>query len=166
MNYYNSIADGYDELYKKEQEKKSDIILKNIIIRKNDKVLDVGCGSGIFLEKIKDRCREAIGIDTSEELLRIASGRFFGQLMRAAAEDIPFEDNYFDLVVSITALQNFEDVEKGLREIKRVGKERFALSFLKKSSKAGLIERLIKEVFKNMKIKRIEQDKDIIYLIT
>jgi len=50
-----------------------------------------------------------------------------------------------------------------LNEIKRVGKEKFILSFLKKSSKASEIKKLINSLF-NVK-KEIEEEKDIIFII-
>ena len=47
--------------------------------------------------------------------------------------------------------------------MKRVGKKQFALSFLKKSEKAKEIENLIKEAFP--KAKKIEEEKDVIFII-
>ena len=68
---------------------------------------------------------------------------------------------FFDVVVSITAIQNFHDIEKGLTEIARVGKDRFALSFLKKSGKKDMIDKLIRKIFDVKDV--IEEDKDMIY---
>ena len=73
------------------------------------------------------------------------------------------KDNFFDIVISITAIQNFTNIEKGLKEIKRVGKDRFILTFLKKSSKKDKIIKLIQKIFKVKEI--IEEEKDIIFVI-
>ena len=156
MKYYDSIAKGYDELHGEEQLKKCRLISK-YFDSKNKKILDVGCGTGIATDFFK--CK--IGIDPSEKLLKIARKKFLKiKFIRAKAEKLPFKDNEFDVVISVTAIQNFEDIEKGLEEIKRVGKE-FVLTFLKRSEKKEKIEKVIKKLFKIKKM--IEEEKDMIY---
>jgi len=158
-DYYNLIADGYDELHKEEQEKKLEIIKKELEIKPETKLLDVGCGTGI---SSNFKC-DVTGIDPSEELLKIACEKFpKSQFMKCNAESIPFADKSFDVVISLTSIQNFTDIEKGLSEIKRVGTNQFALSFLKKSEKTEKIEKLIKTNFPNAK--RIDEEKDIIFI--
>lgn len=156
MNYYNTISEGYDELHSEEQLQKCRIIAESFDF-KNKKILDVGCGTGIATDFFK--CDT--GVDPSEKLLEIACKKYPNiQFMEASAESLPFSDDEFDAVISITAIQNFEDIEKGLSEIKRVGKE-FVLTFLKRSEKKDNIEDLIKKLFKIKKI--IEEEKDLIY---
>lgn len=158
--YYDTIAPGYDELHEQEQKKKLEIIKKELKITQKTKLLDVGCGSGIS----SDFDCDVTGIDPSEELLKIAEKKFPNvQFIQAYAETLPFEDNEFDIIISLTAIQNFNDIEKGLKEIKRVGKHRFALSYLKKSLKSKQIENIIKTLFP--KAKKIEEEKDIIFII-
>ncbi len=161
MNYYNEISEGYEELHKEEQEKKIALIKQHIEIKPADKLLDVGCGTGLTT-----RCWQCkrYGIDPSKKLLEKAKlADKEGTYKLAPAENIPFDDTEFDIVVSITAIQNFDDIEKGLKEIKRVGKNKFVLTFLNKSSKADKISSLIKQMFK---IEReIEEEKDIIFFI-
>ena len=175
MNYYNKISKGYDELYKEEQLKKLSIIKNNIKIIKNNLLLDVGCGTGISSQF---NCK-VIGIDNSIELLKINKNK---NKILSNAENLPFKDNIFDIVVSITALHNFDNVEKSLKEIKRVGKNEFIFSVLKmsefsnenpehaqkplvfgKSKKFNEIKKLIKKYFKINKI--IEEEKDTIFLL-
>lgn len=176
MEYYDSIAQGYDELHSEEQLKKLNIIkqevIKLIINQKinaadNSNFLDVGCGSGISTEFFScfDWIKNKTGIDPSEELIKIAKAKnqktkyFVGR-----AESLPFKNEEFDFIVSLTAIQNFDDAEKGLKEIKRVGKNStvFALSFLKRSPKKEVILQSIKQIFKIKEI--IEEDKDIIVI--
>ncbi len=155
MTYYNQIASGYNELHREEQLKKLNFIAKYVKLESNG--LDVGCGTGVSTGFFK--C--SIGIDPSEELLKIARKNYPEiKFIKANAEKLPFKDNEFDFVVSITAIQNFDDTEKGLREIKRVGKK-FVLSFLKKSGKRKNIEKLIETIFQVKK--RVEEEKDIFY---
>jgi ubiquinone/menaquinone biosynthesis C-methylase UbiE len=159
-NYYDEIAQGYEELHKEEQLKKIEIIKQILKIKKTDKLLDVGCGTGLTTEPWG--CKR-YGIDPSKKILERARQKDVIEYKLAPAENIPYPDKFFDAVVSITAIQNFDDIEKGLSEIKRVGKDRFALSFLKRSDKRKFIEEKIKSLFDVKKI--VEEDKDIIYFI-
>jgi ubiquinone/menaquinone biosynthesis C-methylase UbiE len=155
MKYYNSIAKGYDNLHKEEQLKKLRIIKNNLEIKKSDKLLDVGCGTGFSLDYFD--C-ETTGIDPSKELIKQYSGK--SRMLLGKAEKLPFKDKSFDIVISITAIHNFKNIEKGLKEIQRDGKERFAFSILKKSK---ITKNLIKKYYKIKKT--IEEEKDIIYII-
>ncbi len=160
--YYDETAKGYDELHGGEQEHKLAIIKKKLKITKKTKLLDVGCGTGISSQFNCD----VTGIDPSKALIEIAKKKFSDKkFIVASSENIPFEDNSFDVVVSLTAIQNFGDIGKGLEEIKRVGRK-FALSFLKKSSKANDIDEKIRRIFRDYSIRSIGEDKDIIYIIT
>ena len=151
---YDSIASGYNELYGEEQSKKLALIKESIKINKNAKLLDVGCGSGLS----SDFGCFTIGIDPSISLLNQNKDKV---KFCATAENLPFMDNSFDFVVSVTAMHNFYDIEKAVLEIKRVGRNNFVFSILKKSSKFGPIKRLIE---KNFKIDRMtEEEKDVVF---
>lgn len=155
MNYYNSISRSYNELHREEQLNKIRLIKDNLKIKKQDFLLDVGCGTGIFAEEFN--CIK-IGIDQSIEMLKQGKNAFY---MQAHAENLPFKDNCFDKVISITAIHNFRNIRKGLEEIKRISRKDIALSILKRSSKIYEIKNHIKELFKITKT--IEEDKDIIF---
>jgi SAM-dependent methyltransferase len=85
---------------------------------KGKRVLDCGCGTGIIGKQIKDRGGDVIGIDISEELLKIASERI--EVKQADGTDLPFEDGIFDFVVSSMVLMNIDDLDKAISEINRV----------------------------------------------
>lgn len=173
-NYYDSISQGYEELHKEEQLKKIEIIKQYLKPRKTDKLLDVGCGTG--LTTMPWNCQR-YGIDPAKKLIEKAIEKNNEEIIKqkknnkrkkkinykiAQAENIPYPDKYFDYVISITAIQNFQDIEKGLKEIKRVGKGKYILSFLKKSKKAQKIKKLIYKIF-DVK-KEIEEEKDYIMI--
>ena len=154
MTYYDSIAKGYTELHKDEQLKKIQLIKDNLVLGKEDLLLDVGCGP-----YFADFECTVVGIDPSIELLKQTKI----PVCQAIAEALPFKDNSFDVIVSITALQNFEDLDKALDEIKRVGKERFVITFLQKAAKKDLFLDKINEYFKIYKV--IMEEKDIILFL-
>ncbi len=161
MTYYDEIAKTYNELHKEEQMKKLKIILDEDLISSSDKLLDVGCGTGFSLDYFD--VIESVGIDPAEKLIEQYAGK--NKALVGCAENLPFENDFFDVVISITAIQNFEDIQKGLKEIKRVGKNKFGLTFLKRSIKSQLIEKLIRKTFSEFEIKIIEEDKDLIFII-
>ena len=160
MEYYNAIAPGYEELHEKEQLRKLSLIAQHVKPDSNHALLDVGCGTGISTRFWK--CRRA-GIDPAQEAIRIAQKRDpDGNYLIASAEKIPFPDKSFDIVTSITAVHNFNDIEKSLTEIRRVAKDKVILSVLKSSPKADEIKTLIRSIFAISK--EIEEDKDIIFI--
>jgi ubiquinone/menaquinone biosynthesis C-methylase UbiE len=88
------------------------------------RVLDVGCGTGLFLRSLAGRLPAAadlIGIDPAEQMLavaRVASPGF--DLRRASAEQLPFPDRSFDLVASTLSFDHWSDQRAGLAESHRV----------------------------------------------
>ena len=140
------------------KEIKTDEKLKDFI-KPTYKLLDVGCGTGISSGFFK--VEEKFGVDPSKSLIRIARVNYPYIVFKVgSSEQLTYKDKQFDIVISLTAIQNFDDVEKGLNEIKRVGKY-YVLTFLKKSPKCERIVELIQKKF-NI-IKRMEEDKDLIY---
>ncbi len=156
MAYYDYIARGYNELFGEEQEKKARLISGLLDIKPNDKLLEVGSGTGIAQGFFK--CFN-VGIDPAIELLKQSKHNS----VQAVAEHLPFKDKAFNIVISVTAIHNFKDTETGLREIKRVGKGRFVLTVIKSINRFKEIEALVEKIF-DVK-QRIEEDKDIIYVI-
>lgn len=159
MNYYDEIASGYDALHKTEQVKKLQIILDHTDIHKNDKILDVGCGTAFSFDYLLALTDHVQGVEPSKGL--IEHSKYKDRIINCSAEELPFSDKEFDFVISLTAIQNFSDLRQGLNEIKRVGKH-FALTFLKRGERVDEIKNIMNEIFGECKI--IEEDKDLIYL--
>ena len=91
-------------------------------------VLDVATGTGdlaIAIEQIKPQ--KIVGIDISEKMLEIGRQKINQKglnqvitLRRADAEKIPFSDNTFEAITVAFGVRNFENLELGLKEMKRV----------------------------------------------
>ena len=98
----------------------------------NSSVLDVGCGKGYLLYEIKlllPGLRVA-GLDISEHGLAGAQKEIKDSLFMHRAQDTyPFEDNEFDLVISLGCFHNLQvfDLEKALAETERVGKQGYVM---------------------------------------
>ena len=134
---YEYIAEGYDELHGEEQRRKLKLIKKRVEL--GGVLLDVGCGTGISTNAW-ERASFKVGVDACIEMLKIAKKKFpDGFFVCAKAEHLPFKDSIFDSVICLSALHNFDDVQKSLKEMKRVSKKEctFVISVLKKSKKFG-----------------------------
>ena len=86
--------------------------------------LDVGCGTGWHLQAFKREGLAVTGIDPSPEVLE-AAGRRLGareHLHLGRAEDLPFEDNEFDVVTMFNCLEAVGDREAALNEAFRVAR--------------------------------------------
>lgn len=90
----------------------------------NDKVLEIGCGTGLFTEKIFEMTGAVpVGTDISEELLSMARQKFpKGRFMNADAMALPFPNSEFDVVCGSSILHHL-DFDKSLVEIFRVLKK-------------------------------------------
>ncbi|MCK5612669.1 class I SAM-dependent methyltransferase [Candidatus Pacearchaeota archaeon] len=159
MDYYSTLAPGYNELHKKEQLAKLRIISNHLKIQENDRLLDLGCGTGFTSEIFN--CY-IIGLEPSKEML--IQGKKEGvhkmNFLQGEGEHLPFYDNSFDLIICVTALHNFKNPKAGLKEIKRVGKGKGAITILKKAKHAQELKDSVNEIFTIQK--EIEEDKDII----
>jgi len=107
------------------------LILDRIKFSHNANILDVGCGTGYPLLEIAQRfgsSSTAYGIDPWSEALERAEFKKNAmnlqnvKLIEHNAEDLPFEDNFFDLVVSNNGVNNVEDPHKVFKECFRVSK--------------------------------------------
>jgi ubiquinone/menaquinone biosynthesis C-methylase UbiE len=158
--YYDIIADSYPELHREEQLKKLRIIRDSIKVKPSDSLLDVGCGP-CFTQELFN-CR-ITGIDPSRKLLDKAEKRPNLTLVQGFAKALPFPDNNFEIVISVTAVQNFSDIEKGISEMARVAKGPAAISCLMRSGKLSLVRR---EIARHFRIeKEIVEEKDIIFIL-
>ncbi len=88
-----------------------------------DRVLDAGCGTGIFTLDILAAEAQVVGIDISRPMLSYASSKtanhpFFG--VQGDMLRLPFHDNCFDKAVSITALEFIADGRSAVDELFRV----------------------------------------------
>lgn len=100
--------------------------------RPGEKALDLCCGSGDIVFALARRGVDAIGLDFSQAMLKVAERRTAARRMGNSsnrlwflsgdAQQIPFPDNCFDIVTISYGLRNLADWTVGLREMLRVAK--------------------------------------------
>ena len=148
MQRYDATAQGYDELYGREQKAKYMAALKNLNVAGN-MILDVGCGSGMFFKEIAAKTKAVVGVDISRNLLLLAKkqARGFGNVfvVQSDADYLPFVDSSFNGVFAFTVLQNMPKPSVALAEWKRVAKKsgKVVVTALKKAIPLGTFMDLV-----------------------
>jgi SAM-dependent methyltransferase len=93
-------------------------------ISAGQRVLEVGCGTGVFLRAAADRGAEVYGLDASEALLELARARVpEADLRLGDFESLPYEDDSFDAVAGFNAFFFAVDFVGALREAGRVAEQ-------------------------------------------
>lgn len=89
--------------------------------RQFNRMLDIGCGEGRLCRLFKPFVKEAVGIDPTVALIEHAKSKDpRGEYIVGIAEDLPFKNESFDLVVSCLSLIDIPDFEKAIDEMARV----------------------------------------------
>lgn len=93
-------------------------------VDEDDRVLDVGCGTGFGTEGLLEHTERVHGLDQSAHQLKRAYGKFGRdgpvKFYRGDAERLPFEDNTFDALWSSGSIEYWPDPVAALRECRRV----------------------------------------------
>lgn len=109
-----------------------------------ERVLDIGCGSGNHLLFLNELGLDIHGMDASPYMLSKAKERLGNRctLKMGMAEDLPYDDNEFDLAVLINTLEFLDDPIQALKEACRVTKRKIFIGVMNSLSWYHLINRL------------------------
>ena len=118
---YDEIAAAYDRRYTEEDYGDIERALTNFVGDKTPTVLEVGCGTGHWLQRLGDRNIDAVGIDLSLPMLLHARQKLRnGPLVHARAEHLPFAAHTFGRVFCINAHHHVADKRTFFEEARRV----------------------------------------------
>jgi ubiquinone/menaquinone biosynthesis C-methylase UbiE len=117
-------AAGYDPLSARWERRHGAELRRKLLANARGRVLEIGIGTGLSLPHYPP-VDELVAADPSEPMLRRARRRAaeVGRdiiIVKAPAEQLPFEDASFDTVVSILVLCTVQDQSRALQEIRRV----------------------------------------------
>lgn len=157
---YNNFADDFSKNH--DLGENSDNLNREVFyshldfVKPGMKLLDLACGDGTDLVYYKKLGAEIYGLDASDELIKIAKTKLELEgvnLKVGLFENIPFEDDYFDVVLSKYAIMTSANMEPVFKEIHRVLKPSgmvmylvthpFRQFFEKKEEKADYFEQKI-----------------------
>jgi SAM-dependent methyltransferase len=97
--------------------------IRRVGVAPGDRVLEVGCGSGVFLRAAADRGARVFGLDASPALVELARERVpEADLVVGDLQSLPYDDDSFDLVAGFNAFFFADDMVAALREARRVAR--------------------------------------------
>lgn len=85
------------------------------------RILDVGCGLGMYVKKLRHFSQEVYGVDVDPEKVAEAS-RTLPNIHLAPAEQLPFPDDFFHVVLLHEVIEHVEDDGQAIREAHRVAR--------------------------------------------
>jgi ubiquinone/menaquinone biosynthesis C-methylase UbiE len=98
-------------------------VLDRAALEPGARVLDVGCGSGRFARLAAERGYAVSGLDATPQFVEIARSRVpEGDFREGEMEDLPWDDDGFDLVTGFNSFFLAADMPNALREARRVAK--------------------------------------------
>jgi ubiquinone/menaquinone biosynthesis C-methylase UbiE len=162
--YYDEIAGGYNLLYGEEQLNKWVAARQLIEFSPQDRVLDVGCGTGLITAEIAKLVKQVVGIDFSKNMIENAVTVPNTRYVIADAIKMPFPDKSFDKVMSFTVMQDIENKTAFLRQIKRISRGLVLLTLQKRGKDINKLRKLLSKHFKIIKF--LEEEKDYIFLLS
>ncbi|WP_370692016.1 bifunctional demethylmenaquinone methyltransferase/2-methoxy-6-polyprenyl-1,4-benzoquinol methylase UbiE [Kaistella sp. SH40-3] len=159
---FDNIAPKYD-LLNHVLSMKIDVLWRNTLVKwmsadQPKLVLDVATGTGdLAIAVQKGTGAKMIGLDLSQQMLNVGIDKIKKinltdqiEMIKGDAENLPFESNKFDAVSVAFGVRNFENLEKGLSELKRVVKENKSVYILEFSKVEGFLAPFYMFYFKNI----------------
>jgi ubiquinone/menaquinone biosynthesis C-methylase UbiE len=124
VDEYSRLANSYDRKWLAYVEASTRETLARLNLKNTDRILDVGCGTGALLYQLSRRVPQArlVGVDAVVAMLNVARPRLPAtvELRQAWADELPYDDYSFDVVLSCSVLHYFPDPLAVLREMRRV----------------------------------------------
>tara|TARA_A100001388_G_C28767198_1_gene501491 strand:+ start:1389 stop:2060 length:672 start_codon:yes stop_codon:yes gene_type:complete len=116
---YNYIEGRWEKVAKK--------LIEHYQLKNDAKILDIGCGKGYLLFDLMKLLPDlnVYGLDVSGYAVENSKEEIKEKITVGNATNLPFNDDFFDLVISINTLHCLEahDLYKALKEMERVGKK-------------------------------------------
>lgn len=107
---FDKYADTYDSWFKTPLGKKVYVIEKRCVEElipdgRGKRALDLGIGTGLFTLLLKEKGFDVVGVDISEKMMEVARKRGFKTIKHDFNYPLPFEDEEFDFIFSMTAIE-------------------------------------------------------------
>jgi ubiquinone/menaquinone biosynthesis C-methylase UbiE len=159
--HFDNQAEQYEHCYRlgtvcgaQKVKRKSQLLIDFARVKKGRRVLELGCGTGIYTEELARTGAEIFAVDISQNMLNMAKQALNAQnvfYVQADVNRLPFASRFFDSVVGAYVLQYLE-LERCLPEIRRVLKNKGRAAFVEPNmlnpicfleAKVGLVGRKV-----------------------
>ena len=104
-------------VWRRGQERRLELIRKHVDLE-GKRILDVGCGIGTYVKRFQMFSPHAYGVDIDPEKVEIAR-QTLPNITWAPAEELPFEDNSFDVIMLHEVIEHVDDDRLTIREAVR-----------------------------------------------
>ncbi len=103
-------------------------VVQLVLDTRPSSILDIATGTGdLIISFSKGKAERLVGLDLSEGMLAVGRKKIRAQqlddrieMIQGDSENLPFEENSFDAITVAFGVRNFEQLERGLAEIRRV----------------------------------------------
>ena len=92
-------------------------LLNHVDLKKDNRILDIGCNTGIVAKHLMKYCDSVFGIDGNEDAVNIAN---HPNIRHMNALSMDFEDSSFDTIIIMDVIEHIHDTDKLVREVSRV----------------------------------------------
>lgn len=136
-------------------------VQKSIVNIKNNYLLDIGCGTGDVIKAFKSNTKielsNIVGIDTSTAMLKIFmnNNNYDAVLLKADGINLPFRNEFFDIVSIAFVIRNVNDINLLFNEIYRVLKKGGIFAFLEFSLPKNRLQKNIFINYLNLWVKNV-----------
>ena len=124
---YDRVAATYDSRYERNTYTGVEQALASFVEdggAEDRRVLEIGCGTGHWVRRLRQSSHMAFGVDPSAGMLQIASDSLRGRVIRGRAEALPCAGASCDRLFCVNALHHFSDPAGFLVEARRVLRSR------------------------------------------
>jgi demethylmenaquinone methyltransferase/2-methoxy-6-polyprenyl-1,4-benzoquinol methylase len=140
-DFFNKCACSWDnDKNKLDLHKIKTAVIPLLDLKDDDTILDVACGTGIFIETLKEKYKDikVTGIDFAQNMIDKAMRKFPDtNFIVTDVVSLPFGNNAFDKVMCLNAFPHFEDKFQAIKEIARVLKKDGLLLLAHTNSKSN-----------------------------
>lgn len=154
--YFDMLAEKWDEMVWHDPQKLNEIIEK-IQLKNGDKVLDVGCGTGVLIEyilKFVGQQGSYLGVDISSKMIEKAKEKYKGienvDFVCSDVVDLSFTE-YFDAIICYSVFPHIEDKEKAIKKFSQMLKKggKLAIAHSQSRDEINSLHRNLPEPVKN-----------------
>lgn len=133
-DFFNQMAENWDS-YAKHDMLKAELMVSMLDIKENDKVLDVGTGTGVLIPLLMHFTAEKniTAIDEAEKMIEVAEKKFSDTEVNFICGDVlsyPFAKASFDFIICYSMFPHFKDKVKAIEILG---------SYLKKGGKLAVL---------------------------